>query len=210
MPIFQTIINRNNTTVYVWNITEPEAWLRDGVSLTDHSVNRIASMSSSIHRRGFLSIRHLLHLAGYTDSDLYYTVDGKPHLRDNKHISITHSFEFTAIIISDAPVGIDIEKKRPKITYIAPKFINCESEFVQQSSDPITALTVIWGAKESMYKLYATRGLSFKQHCCVNPFDLDHNHTISGLKHDNNQLLFDTYYQSIEQFVLVYILPKQP
>ncbi|MBF4984336.1 4-phosphopantetheinyl transferase, partial [Nonlabens mediterrranea] len=110
MPLYKTLTNRENTNVYIWKITESEAWLRTGLELSENSINRLFTMSSELHRRGFLSIRHLLREAGYTDQHLYYSIDGKPHLNDGRNISITHSYEFTAIIISDAPVGIDIEK----------------------------------------------------------------------------------------------------
>ncbi len=72
-------------------------------------------MKSEIHRRGFMSIRHLMAEAGYVDQDLFYDDLGKPHLKNGKNISITHSFIFTAIILSDDKVGIDIEKRRDKI-----------------------------------------------------------------------------------------------
>jgi len=52
-----------------------------------------------------VSVRHLLAEAGYTDHDLYYTENGKPHLKDGKHISITHSYTFSAIIVSTQAVG---------------------------------------------------------------------------------------------------------
>ena len=80
-------------------------------------------MKSEIHRRGFMSIRHLMAEAGYVDHDLFYDELGKPHLKNGSNISITHSFNFTAIILSDRKVGIDIEKRRDKILKIANKFI---------------------------------------------------------------------------------------
>jgi chromosome segregation ATPase len=39
----------------------------------------------------------------------------KPHLNDNKYISITHSHEFAAIVISNQTVGIDIELQRENV-----------------------------------------------------------------------------------------------
>jgi phosphopantetheinyl transferase len=61
-------------------------------------------------------VRKLLQEASYNDFDLSYDELGKPHLKDGKHISITHSYQFSAIIISDQTVGIDIELQREKIT----------------------------------------------------------------------------------------------
>lgn len=164
-------------------------------------------MSSELHRRGFLSIRHLLRAAGYTDQNLFYSQEGKPHLDDDKYISITHSYEFTAIIISTEPVGIDIEKLRDKIQRIAPKFIGHEKEFVIKTDHPIEALTVIWGAKESMYKLYSTKGLGFKANCYVEPFDLEMEQAISRLVFKNDNLKFDVFFKQLENFMMAYILP---
>jgi phosphopantetheinyl transferase len=61
----------------------------------------------------FLSVRKLLQEASYNDFDLSYDELGKPHLKDGKHF-ITHSYQFSAIIISDQTVGIDIELQREK------------------------------------------------------------------------------------------------
>ncbi|WP_194851451.1 4'-phosphopantetheinyl transferase family protein [Nonlabens antarcticus] len=207
MPVIKTITNHSNTTVYVWNVTESEAWLRSGIDLSENSVNRLITMSSEMHRRGFLSIRHLLLHAGYNDNDLYYDDLGKPHLMDDKYISITHSYELTAIIISDVSTGIDIEKRRNKIERIAVKFVNYERDFMDQQVEKISPLTVIWGAKESMYKCLGQKGLGFYDHCKVEPFKMEDKHTISRIDFGDIQLSFDTCFEEILESTLVYILP---
>ena len=72
----------------------------------------------------------LLLEAGYTDFDLFYDKFGKPHLKDGKEISITHSYNFSGIIVGNSPVGIDIEKQREKILRIARKFTPIEECFI--------------------------------------------------------------------------------
>lgn len=208
MPLYKTLNNRGNTAVYIWEIEESEAWLRTGVELSKNSRNRLLTMSSELHRRGFLSIRHLLHEAGYTDEDLYYSENGKPYLKDGRNISITHSFTFTAIVISDLPTGIDIEKQREKIQRIAIKFIGYESEYLDSIKDPTRELTVIWGAKESMYKLYGTKGLGFKAHCKVDRFAIDQQTIACSLNYEQDHLNFDGYFLEMKGFTLVYILPQ--
>lgn len=209
MPLHKTITSTPDTTVYIWKITESEAWLRTGLSLRDTSVKRLFTMSSELHRRGFLSIRHLLRVASYTDQNLFYNDLGKPHLDDGRYISITHSYEFTAIIISDNPVGIDIEKQRDKIMRIAPKFIGFEELYIKELKAPVKELTVIWGAKESMYKLYGHKGLGFKAHCMVAPFYLHHHKTVARIVFENDNLKFDVFFEELDDFMLVYILPAK-
>jgi len=101
MPLYKTIIVNNATKVLIWKIEESFEELSFGIHLTDKSQERLDSMKSELHQRGFLSIRHLLKEVGLVDSDLIYDEFGKPHLKNGKYISITHSFTFTGIIISD-------------------------------------------------------------------------------------------------------------
>jgi phosphopantetheinyl transferase len=207
MPLIKTLTNSHNTTVTVWKIEESEAWLRTGIELSQNSINRLFTMSSELHRRGFLSIRHLLKAAGYTDFQLHYDDLGKPHLADHRHISITHSFEYTAIVVSDVPTGIDIEKQREKIQRIARKFVGYENDYIKNSQEPVRELTVIWGAKESMYKCLGKKGLGFKEHCEVTDFHLDQSRTLSRTRFENETKEFDTFFHEIDGFTLVYILP---
>ena len=160
MPLFKTIKPNIHTTIYVWKIEESLNDLSENMPLTERSEKRLISMKSELHQRGYLSVRHLLKTAGYNDFDLFYNDNGKPHLTDGKNISITHSFTFSAIAISDAAIGIDIEKNREKIKIIQHRFVNFEKGFIHKDDDYIEQLTVIWGAKESLYKIYPFGGLT--------------------------------------------------
>ena len=101
MPLYKSVSINPNTQLLVWKITESHDDLFKQVSLKDICLARVEGMKSEQHRKGFLSVRMLLQEAGYTDFDLYYDKDGKPHLKDDKYISITHSHNFSAIIISN-------------------------------------------------------------------------------------------------------------
>ena len=207
MPLYKTITPNSQTTVKIWKITETYNDLLQPLTLTAQSKCRVEDMKSKVHQRGFLSIRHLLRNFGYTDKDLYYDDYGKPHLTDNKYISITHSFNFSAIIVSDRLVGIDIEKQRQKIKRIAKKFIDYEFQYLNsEAKDYIKKLTVIWCIKESLYKLFATPGLSFKQHTLVIPFMLDDERTLSWIDYDAHKERFRADFFEFEDFTCAYTL----
>ncbi|MCM5661945.1 4'-phosphopantetheinyl transferase superfamily protein [Galbibacter mesophilus] len=172
MPLYKTITPSEDTKVLIWKIEETYDEMRSGIELTDNCRERLSHMKSEIHQRGFLSVRQLLKAAGYKTSDLYYDGSGKPHLKDGNYISITHSFIFSGIIISSkTKIGIDIEKQRDKISVIAHKFINYEYNFLTDAD--VRRLTVVWCIKESLYKVFATEGMSFKQHTKVIPFEIE-------------------------------------
>lgn len=209
MPLYKTITVDQSTNVLIWKIEEPYEVLCEGIELTQNCQNRVDNMKSEMHRRGFMSVRHLLAVAGYTDHDLYYDEFGKPHLKDGKQISITHSYEFAGIVISDKPVGIDIEKQREKIEKISHKFVNdFESDHIPKNGlEKIRALTIIWGAKESLYKLYAASGLSFEQHIYISPFDLEHPFIYGAINYDDKINHYDMSFLEFEGFTCVYALP---
>ena len=204
MPLYQTIEPKDNTKVLIWKITEDLDFFKN-INLTQNSLNRLENMKSEVHQKGFLSVRHLLKELGYSDSDLFYTKDGKPHLKDGKRISITHSFAFSAIIVSDVVVGIDMEKNRDKIIKIAPKFIASEFEFLDKDN-LVEHLTVIWGAKESLYKIHPNGALLFKKHLPIEPFKLQDKQAKGWIKKDDFYEVYTIYFKKIENYSLVYAL----
>lgn len=206
MPLYKSIAVNSETHVLIWHITESESALANAITLQEYSQNRISNMKSEIHRRAYLSVRHLLAIANYTDADLTYNENGKPSLSDDVEISITHSYEYAAIILGANPVGIDIEKQRDKITKIASKFVSDkEFEYLDQNcSTYIKNLTVIWGAKEAIYKLHGQPGVSFKQHIIVAPFNLEKRITKSLLSFEEIQATYETDFLEFDSFTCVY------
>ncbi len=208
MPLYKTITVNSQTTVKIWKITESYSELMQPLHLKPIHLERVLNMKSELHQRGFLSVRHLLRSFGYTDQDLYYNANGKPHLSDGKHISITHSFNFSGVIISDKEVGIDIEKQRPKIAIIAKKFIDYEFQYLDsKAEDYVRKLTIIWGVKESLYKLFATPGMLFKAHFLVIPFTIEDLKTSAWIDYNNKKYKYNSAFIEFEGFTCVYVIP---
>lgn len=206
MPLFKTIKPNNHTAIYVWKIEESLTNLAENMPLTVKSEERMVAMKSDLHKCGFLSVRHLLKAAGYSDFDLFYNDNGKPHLTDGKHISITHSFTYSAIAISDFAIGIDIEKNREKIKIIQHRFVNFERGFIHKDDDYIEQLTVIWGAKEALYKIYPFGGLTFKNDIDINSFQIADKKTTGYIKVEGWDKNYDIRFEQLDGFTLVYAL----
>ena len=208
MPLYKSISVNSQTTVKIWKIEESYDELFSPLDLKQQSRARVLGMKSNLHQRGFLSVRHLLREFGYTDQDLYYDENGKPHLKDGKYISITHSFTFSGVIISDNEVGIDIEKQRDKIVIIASKFVEYEFNYLNKNAeDYVRKLTVIWGVKESLYKLFATPGMLFKAHFLVIPFMLEDGTTVAWIDYESRKYRYNTAFLEFEGFTCAYVIP---
>lgn len=208
MALYKSISVNSQTTVKIWKIEESYSYLLQPLDLKPQSLERVLGMKSELHQRGFLSVRHLLREFGYTDQDLFYDDNGKPHLKDGKHISITHSFTFSGVIVSDKEVGIDIEMQRDKIAIIANKFVDYEFNYLDKSAeDYINKLTVIWGIKESLYKLFATPGMLFKEHFLVIPFTFEEGETIAWIDYKGRKYRYNTAFLEFEGFTCAYVVP---
>lgn len=223
MPLYKIIPIDASSQILVWEITESFEQLFQEVQLNEKSIQRLNGMKSILHQRAFLSVRKLLQEAGYTDFDLFYDGFGKPHLKPNSshtqpvEVSISHSHTFSTIIISNQKVGIDIEMQREKIIRIAEKFCDAEFHFLEKKNaeEYIQKLTIIWGAKEAIFKIMNMEGISFKNHIRVHEFKTDDKKTKATLELENTKQDFYIYFDEIEssendptkqKFGLVYAL----
>ncbi|EJL66218.1 4'-phosphopantetheinyl transferase family protein [Flavobacterium sp. CF136] len=216
MPLFQTIQHDETTKILIWEITESLEELVEKVVLKEKTQLRLNGMKSQMHQRAFLSVRMLIQEMGFTDKDLHYDEFGKPYFDCHNYISITHSHHFAAIIISHETVGIDMELQREKILRIADKFVDTEFDYLNPNvlEEYIKKLTVVWGAKEAIFKIRNEKGISFKDHIRVGDFSLDEKQTQASLHFDDLIKDFNVYYEEIksdnsdQNFTLVYAFEK--
>ena len=206
MALYKTLTVNKVTKVLIWKIEESISKLQEGIVLSENSTTRLNSMKSQLHQRGFLSIRHLLKEVGYTDADLIYDEFGKPHLKNGKFISITHSFTFTAMIVSDKfHVGVDIEKQRDKILKIAHKFTPFEEYKTIANVDAlISKLTIVWGAKESLYKIYGKKKLLFLHHIYIEDFKFADEKTTGEIRYNGENTAYNISFLEFEGFTCVF------
>lgn len=205
MALYKTLTISSETKVFIWKIEESIDELKAGITLTTNSEARLNSMKSELHQKGFLSIRHLLKEINLNDADLEYDEFGKPHLKEG-YISITHSFNFTAIIYStNKVVGIDIEKQRDKILKIAHKFTPFqEYKTIANHTALISKLTIVWGAKESLYKIYGKKKLRFLEHIYIDDFKFEDERTIGEIRFEKETESYCIYFLEFEGFTCVY------
>ena len=207
MPLYKSIDIDADTKLLVWQNTESIEELYNTVNLKDVCVHKLEKMKSEQHQKGFLGVRKLMQHIGYTDFDLFYDANGKPHLKDGRNISITHSYAYSAILVSSRQAGIDMEMQREKIITIAAKFLDKEFAFLEATHpDYMRMLTVLWGVKEAVYKMVSRKGLSFKRDVEVFPFALSTGHGETAFSFEDVQARLPFHFIEMEGFTLVYCL----
>ena len=206
MPLFKTIDINPSTKVFLWKITEDYHVLLAKAKLKDVSLTRLQGMKSESHQKGFVAVRMLFQEAGYSDFELYYDEFGKPHLQDGKHISISHSHDFSAIIISDANIGIDLEQIKDKVLRLAPRFMDISHLEGLSEIDKMRKATVVWGVKEAIFKLKNEVGISFIDHIMESPFLLSDKKCSAELHFNNVIQQYDIGFEEIDNYALVYAI----
>lgn len=209
MPLHKVISLSSNTKLYLWKITEDIAFFRDQVTLKDSSQERLNSMKSESHQKGFLAVRMLLKHNGYSDFDLYYDQLGKPHIKpqgcsiQDVEISISHSNDFSAIVISNKKIGLDLEQIKNKVLKIAPRFMDILHLESLSTEEKIKKATVIWGIKESIFKLKNEVGISFSDHISESAFTFDDKFTNAQLRFNNKEENFKICFDQEEDYIFV-------
>lgn len=209
MPFFKSIKIKPNTNLYLWKITESYDWFCENVKLKEISFLRLESMKSESHRKGFLAVRMLLQEIGYSDYDLFYDDFGKPHLQDGKHISISHSNDFSAVVISNEILGLDIEQLKEKTLKIAPRFMQIHHLEGLSFEEKLKKSTVVWGIKEAIFKIKNEKGISFPEHIFEKPFDLKDKKAVGILQFNGKEEFFNAHFDQIENYIFVCVFEER-
>ena len=168
MSLFYQHNINENTRLGIWKIEEPENYFLEKVPLRNE-------ITHPRKRLQHLAGRHLLKVL-YPDfpyAEILIADTRKPYLPEEQyHFSISHSGDFAAAIVSRKErVGIDIEKPSQKIAAIGPKFLNQrEVGIVGASTEPLVCTTLIWCAKETIYKWWSYGGIVFREDIRLMPF----------------------------------------
>ncbi|MHA4846595.1 4'-phosphopantetheinyl transferase family protein [Flavitalea antarctica] len=154
------------TKVGIWHIEEPEAFYLQTVPVkrdVSHPAKRLQ------HLAGRFLLPHLF--KDFPLSEIIIADTKKPYLADEKyHFSISHCGAYAGVIVSNANrVGIDIEIVSPRIYNIVHKFVNEKEKVFLEEWEPLTLMhlqltTIMWSAKEALFKWYGLGQVDFKEH----------------------------------------------
>jgi len=172
--------------LFLWKLSETEIELNNHIDLSLSSISKLDLIKSSSQRKQFLGVQNLLKLHNVNNGSLFYDKNGKPHLSNNKFISISHSFEYCGVIVSDVKVGLDIEKLRPKILNISKKFIS-ESDWNLIKLSSVENVTKVWTIKEAVFKAFGHKAIDFKKNIIITSINKKFNKASVSIS--NNQII---------------------
>lgn len=142
--------------VVIWKMEETESFYAAATGLT-------SLIKADKRRIEYYAGRYVLQsIIPHLDLNTIKIDDiGKPYLSDGSYqFSISHSYPYVAVVVHpDLEVGIDIQMYRDKIVRLQSKFLSATELNLNLSS--VAGITLLWNAKEAMYKWRATGGQDF-------------------------------------------------
>ena len=173
MPV--SVINDSiSNDLLLWKLSETETQLSNLLNISLSSKSKLDLIKSSSQRRQFLGVQNLLNLHKIKNDMLSYDDNGKPHLLNNKFISISHSFDYCGVIVSNVKVGLDIEKFRSKILNISKKFVS-QSDLGLIKLNSIENVTKVWSIKEAVFKAFGHNEIDFKKNIIIKSVNKEFN-----------------------------------
>ena len=89
---------------------------------------------------------------------------------------------------------------REKIFVIAPKFLNEAEKFIYEFNSVIKGLTLIWTAKEAIYKAVSANGISFKNNIIISPFKNEQKKGFAKVYLDQKEMQFSINFMIEKNF----------
>ena len=192
--------NINDTTkIAVWHIAEPETFFTRKVNLQRNITHPHKRLQ---HLAGRYLLQFLYPDFPYDLLEIASTM--KPYLPGEKyHFSVSHCGSYAAVIISpDHRVGLDIELISSKVEKIKHKFLT-DIEMKQFEVSTLSELTLLWSAKESVFKWNGSGEVDFKKHIMLDSF---HHNTIEGRFVKEKEVSFRVHHQQLNEITLAYVV----
>lgn len=191
MPLIDTVIEEDHQ-ILVWKMSES---LEELLKISNN-IN-VTKFNSIRRKKEYLTSRILLAKI-LPNIKISYNKYGAPEIQNNNFISISHSKEILAIIISTRQVGLDIEKISKKLVKLSSKF-TCEKKHMPFSKEKAT---LIWCCKEAIYKWHQKGKINYITDIKVEKFiEKDKGSLVVSFKKKKITLK----YKKIETHFLVYV-----
>ena len=201
MPFIEEFIIKEKTKIKLWKVMIGELNTKE---LNSDEKKLLKLKKNNILRQQFLATRKLLALEN-SDYKITYDINGKPLLNSIYNISISHSHEIAAIVISDnSKIGLDVQLKESKIFNIQNKFLN-KSEKSNIGDDPtVDILTMVWTSKESIYKAIGLKGISFSDNIKIDKVIEKDKTGIGYYVNGTEKVKFDLKFFYVDEYTICY------
>ncbi len=195
MPILEEISDIDNTRLVLWDMGN------------DDILSFIPDLPDDIHHpkriREYLTSQKMKSALGLTEP-ISYLENGKPYIKKGPSISISHGSEIAGFIQSDKTIGLDIQLVTPQLGRIRNKYCHPdELKVASESNNELEYLTLLWSAKEAVFKIYG-EGLVFAEQILIGRLDEQQNIGLATVYRNNDTFSHEIRWKWVRNHAIVW------
>lgn len=207
MPLIYNQVVYDDCQLAIWEITESYDDMYSRIHFFEGEQEILKNYKSDLRQLEWLSVRRLLREVRGVPTQIVYNESRKPFLfNSDQHISISHSRNLTAVLLSDTrKLGLDLEYMTQNVERVAHKFLNKDEYIVENKAKRNFHMYIHWCAKEALYKLCDKQDINFRKNLTIEPFEPDDCGEIMGWV--DNKFWHDKFllrYFTIKDYIVVY------
>lgn len=161
--------------ITLWKIEEDVNFFLKYLSIKEEDLEICSNATHPMKQLEWLAsrtcVKYTVGLLEHNYQGIEKDEHNNPYLSEIKgFVSLSHTSDYTVVIVSLVEeVGIDIERISDKLSRVAPKFLSDSEQLF--AGDDLFKMCIYWCAKESLYKWYGKKNLSFKDNIFIQPFE---------------------------------------
>ena len=157
-----------SSSLYIEPIA-PESVLRESADKEDLSL--VDGFASEHRRREVLAWRAIVRRELGEGVKISHDENGAPQVdTPYTYISVSHSKDMVAVMLSDRPCAVDIESTARDFRKVAKHYLTEEEMALAEQYDIFAEM---WCAKEALYKYYKKGSLDLVKHISIGDYDSD-------------------------------------
>lgn len=207
MPLFYQQNINATTRLAIWKIEESESFFAKTVPLQ-------RDITHPHKRLQHLAARYLLRylFPDFPYGEIVIADTRKPYLvNEQYHFSISHCGDYAAAVVSSTHrVGIDIEMPTARVFKIAHKFLSPieRQQFAEAlAKKDVDGITLLWSAKEAMYKWWSLGQVDFSEMMKIGPFHFSTEGAFNAsFVSPDEQIHLQLHYKMMHQLVLAWVV----
>lgn len=154
----------------IWKMEEDPGVLLSQLNNKQDLIDFVRVVTSPARILEKIVVRILLKTLLGEEKIINYYPNGKPYFEDlSINISISHTKEYVAVILSQSPLlGIDIEYVSDRVKRVRSRFIS-DMEYIDPENE-VLHLLLHWSGKETMYKALSREKVDLKENFHIKKF----------------------------------------
>jgi len=191
----------------IWELKESAGSLISSFQFSKNEEAEFKRFTVEKRQKEYLATRLLLQHLLNSKTEITYQKSGRPQIKNSTlNISISHSAEFVTIIISNELVGIDVENANRNIDRVTKRFLHAgELEWIEKSENRQILKTILWCAKEAIFKCSILEGIQFDTQIFIPPFEIGRTDSFKGkLTSKKGEENYYLWYLLFQNNIIVY------